>query len=350
MSEDTEATLLRAAAGGSSQAFSQLFEPYRRELFLYGYRLLGSLQDAEDLVQEVGMRAWMKLSTFEQRASLRTWLYRIATNLGCDLIEQRQRRSLPQYAVPASHPDDPAPAPGDESLWIDPLPDSMLVDRAGDPETRYVRRESVTLAFLVLLQSLPPRQRAILLLREVLDFRAQEVADLLDLSTAAVESALQRARSTLAERSHARGGEAVTATALDAATRALLDRYISAWEAVNIPAIVALLSEEATLAMPPYPWWFQGRAAIAAFFASLLADSAPGTWRLLAVEANAQPAYVSYRRAAGGRYQAQSVTLLTILDRQIAELTCFLDPALCQRFGFPMELTVEQAAGEKSFF
>src|SRR5262249_10522487 len=151
------------------------------ELLLYGYRLLGSLPDAEDLVQEVGVRAWMHLATFKRRASLRTWLYRIATNLGYDLIDQRQRRSLPQYEVPAARPGAAAPAATAEPLWIDPLPDALLVDQAGEPETRFLRRESVTLAFMVMLQALPPRQRAILLLRDVLDFRAREVADMLGL-------------------------------------------------------------------------------------------------------------------------------------------------------------------------
>ncbi len=343
MRDDAEGALLRAAVGGNSQAFSQLFEPYRRELLLYGYRLLGSLQDAEDLVQEVGVRAWTKLATFEQRASLRTWLYRITTNLGCDLIEQRQRRSLPQYEVPAAHLADPTPALSAEPIWIDPLPDTLLVDRTGEPETHYLRRESVTLAFLVVLQALPPRQRAILLLRDVLEFRAREAADLLDLSTAAVESALQRARATLAQQYHVRGSESVSATSVDPTTRALLSKYLAAWEAVNIPALVALLHEEATLAMPPYPWWFRGRAAIAAFFASLLADNTPGAWRLFAVGANAQPAYLSYRLAPDGSYQAQSVSLLTSVDQRITELTCFLDPALCQRFGFPMEFAADHA-------
>jgi RNA polymerase sigma-70 factor (ECF subfamily) len=348
MPDDTEAALLRAAVGGSSQAFGQLFEPYRRELLLYGYRLLGSLQDAEDLVQEVGVRAWLKLVTFEQRASLRTWLYRIATNLGCDLIEQRERRSLPQYAVHAAQLDDAAPAPSTDPIWIDPLPDTLLVDRAGEPETQYLRRESVTLAFLVMLQTLPPRQRAILLLRDVLEFRAREVADLLNLSTAAVESALQRARATLAQQYHAGGSESVATGVVDATTRALLFKYISAWEEANIQAIVALLNEEAMLAMPPYPWWFRGRATIAAFFAALLADSTPGTWHLVAVGANAQPAYLSYRLAADGSYQAQSVSLLTIVGQQITDLTCFLDPTLCQRFGFPMELAAGQTASQGS--
>jgi RNA polymerase sigma-70 factor, ECF subfamily len=346
MGDDAEAALLSAAAGGNSQAFSQLFEPYRRELLLYGYRLLGSLQDAEDLVQEVGVRAWTKLATFERRASVRTWLYRIATNLGCDLLERRRRRSLPQYEVPETQLADPAPSPSTEPIWIDPLPDTLLVDRTGEPESQYLRRESVTLAFLVVLQALPPRQRAILLLRDVLEFRAREVAALLDLSTAAVESALQRARATLAQQYHARDSESVSTTSVDATTRALLYKYLAAWEAANIPAIVALLHEEATLAMPPYPWWYRGRAAIAAFFASLLADSTPDTWRLFAVGANTQSAYLSYRLARGGSYQAESVSLLTTVDQQITELTCFLDPVLVRRFGFPIELAAGHATGQ----
>src|SRR5215467_6232076 len=199
--DDAEATLLRSALGGDAEAFGEMFGRYRRELVLYGYRLLGSLQDAEDLVQEVGVRAWMKLATFERRASFRTWLYRITTNLGCDLIERRQRRSLPQFVVPPRHPADLAPTTSTEPIWIEPLPDTLLGGDGGggEPEAQSLRRESVTLAFLVVLQTLPPRQRAILLLRDVLEFRAREVADLLDLSTAAVESALQRARATLAQ-------------------------------------------------------------------------------------------------------------------------------------------------------
>jgi RNA polymerase sigma-70 factor (ECF subfamily) len=343
--DDAEFALLRLALGGDSEAFGELFGRYRRELLLYSYRLFGSWQDAEDLVQEVGVRAWMKLATFEWRASLRTWLYRITTNLGCDLIEQRRRRSLPQFVVSASDPADPAPPASAEPIWIEPLPDTLLGDRGREPETQALRRESVTLAFLVLLQTLPPRQRAILLLRDVLEFRAREVADLLDLSTAAVESALQRARATLAHQGYAHGGEWESATTVDAGTHALLQKYIAAWEAANIPALVALLHEEATLAMPPQPWWFRGRAAIAAFFASLLSESSPGAWLLLAVGANTQPAYLSYQRASDGSYQAQSVSLLTCVGDQITDLTCFLDPAYCWRFGFPVALTAERVAG-----
>jgi RNA polymerase sigma-70 factor, ECF subfamily len=203
MDSEIESTLLQAALAGDSDAFSQLFEPYRHPLLLYGYRLLGSLEDAEDLVQEVSVRAWVKLATFERRASFRTWLYRITTHLGCDLIETRHRRSLPQYRSSPASPEglaglsDPIPVSSQDSRWLDPLPDTLLVDHTSEPETRYLQRESVTLAFLAILQELPARQRAILLLRDVLEFRAREVADLLDLSTAAVESALQRARAIL---------------------------------------------------------------------------------------------------------------------------------------------------------
>ena len=347
MGDEVESSLLQAGVAGDSEAFNQLFEPYRHELLLYGYRLLGSLQDAEDLVQEVGVRAWKKLATFEQRATFRTWLYRIATHLGCDLIETRQRRSLPQYAVSSTSPGVLTAMPGDvpgsgrESLWIDPLPDTLLDDHLGEPETRYLRRESVTLAFLVILQTLPARQRAILLLRDVLEFRAKEVADLLALSTGAVESALQRARAALA-RQRVEQGEAAIATPGDPATRALLDRYLLAWESLNIPALVELLHEEATLSMPPYPWWLQGRAAISAFLASLLEDSTSNTWRLFAVAANAQPAYLSYRQTPEGSYHIQSVSLLTIRGQRITELTCFLTPALCRRFDFPAEFGRDQ--------
>jgi RNA polymerase sigma-70 factor (ECF subfamily) len=314
---------------------------------MYGYRLLGSLQDAEDLVQEVAARAWMRRATFERRASWRTWLYRITTNLACDLIEQRRRRSLPQFVVPPAHPADPEPAASAEPVWIEPVPDTLLGDQTDEPEAWSLRQESVTLAFLVMLQTLPARQRAILLLRDVLEFRAREVADLLDLSTAAVESALQRARATMAQQHDASGRDSRSAITVDSTTHALLQKYIAAWEAANIPALVALLHDEATLAMPPHPWWFQGRAAIAAFFESLLSESPPDAWRLFAVGANAQPAYLSYHLVSDGSYQAQSVSLLTCAGLQITELTCFLDPTLCRCFGFPAVLTLEQVAGRK---
>ncbi|HLW02887.1 MAG TPA: RNA polymerase subunit sigma-70 [Ktedonobacterales bacterium] len=339
MPDDTETLLLHAAVTGDAQAFGHLIGPYRREILLYGYRMLGSLQDAEDLTQEVCLRAWTRLETFEGRASFRAWLYRIATNLSFDMLALRQRRSLPHLSGSPASPGEPMPAPNADPVWLDLLPDTLLVDAAGEPETAYVRRESVTLAFLVVLQALPPRQRAILLLRDVLEWHASEVADLLDLSVTAVESALARARATLRQQYHARGSEAVALSPRDATTQETLRRYIAAWEEANIPALVALLREDAILSMPPFPWWFRGREAIVAFFTPLLAGETDQAWRLRPVASNAQPAYISYQRTEQGIYRAQGISLLTIEDGRIATITSFLEPALCQRFNAPLEMS-----------
>lgn len=339
MPDESETLLLNAAVSGDSQAFSQLIDPYRRELLLYGYRMLGSLQDAEDLTQEVSLRAWTKLGTYEGRASFRAWLYRITTNLAFDMLEQRQRRSLPYLTVPPAALADPAPPPTSEPIWLEPLPDTLLVDAAGEPETQYLRRESVTLAFLVVLQALPARQRAILLLRDVLEWRAREVADLLDLSVTAVESALQRARATLKQHYHPQGSETIALAPTDTTTQELLRRYITAWEEADIPELVSLLREDAMLSMPPFPWWFLGRDAVIAFFTPLLAGAAKHSWRLAPIASNAQPAYISYRLAEDGIYRALSVTLLTIKDSRVAAITSFLDPALTKRFNAPLEFT-----------
>jgi RNA polymerase sigma-70 factor, ECF subfamily len=335
---DDEAALLQAAVAGDPHAFGQVIEPYRREILLYGYRLLGSLQDAEDLTQEVCFRAWTHLRTFEGRGSFRAWLYRIATNLSFDLLRQQQPRSLPNLRVPPSSLTDPQPPPSSEPLWLEPLPDTLLSEPEGEPETVAVRRESVTLAFLVVLQALPARQRAILLLRDVLDWSAHEVADLLDLSITAVESALQRARVTLRQHYHPQGSEAIARSPLDPATEDILRRYITAWEAGNAAELVALLHEDATLSMPPFPWWFQGRATLLAFFTRKWTGAAPSAWRLVPSAANTQPAYVAYHLISPGRYRVENISLLTIEAGRIAAITSFLDPALLQHFPVPLEI------------
>jgi RNA polymerase sigma-70 factor (ECF subfamily) len=342
MPDDKETGLLHAAVSGDTQAFGHLIDPYRREILLYGYRMLGSLQDAEDLTQEVCLRAWRRLGTIEGRASFRAWLYRIATNLSFDMLALRQRRSLPHLSGAPASPDESMPAPTLDPVWLDPLPDTLLVDAAGEPETQYVRRESVTLAFLVVLQALSPRQRAILLLRDVLDWHASEVADLLGLSVIAVESALARARATLRQQYHPQGSEAVSLSPRDSSTQETLRRYIAAWEAANIPALVALLREEAILSMPPFPWWFRGREAIVTFFTPLLAGATNRAWRLYPVASNAQPGYISYQRTEQGTYRAQSISLLTVEGGRVATITSFLDPALCLRFNAPLEFANAQ--------
>lgn len=326
-----EQTLVFAAREGDAEAFSALIESYRREIVLYCYRLLGSLHDAEDLTQEAFLRAWLKLGTFEGRGSFRAWLYRLVTHLGFDMIEQRQRRTLPQFVDARASGAEPAPE-ATELAWLEPVPDTMLVDEASDPERRYLQRESVTLAFLLVLQSLPPQQRAILLLRDVLEWRAREVADLLDVSVAAVESALHRARAVLEKQYHPLGSETRPSPTVDEATKTTLARYIQAWEAANVEELVAMLRADATLSMPPIPTWYLGREEIIAFFAPLLQGF---TWKLLPVGANAQPAYLSYRLESDGCYHAAGLSILTLDSGQIAAITSFLDPTLCHAFAMP---------------
>ena len=338
MPADDEAALLQAAVAGDPHSFGQVIEPYRREILLYGYRLLGSLQDSEDLTQEVCFRAWTRLRTFEGRTSFCAWLYRIATNLSFDLLRQRQRRSLPNLTVPPASLADPQPPPSTEPLWLEPLPDTLLLDVEGEPETLALRRESVTLAFLVVLQALPARQRAILLLRDVLDWSAREVAELLDLSITAVESALQRARVTLRQQYHPHGSKAIARSPLDPTTEDILRRYITAWEAANIDELVALLHEDATLSMPPFPWWFQGRVTILGFFTHKWTGAVHHAWRLMPSAANAQPAYVAYHLVSPGLYRVENISLLTIEAGRIAAITSFLNPVLFQPFDVPREI------------
>jgi RNA polymerase sigma-70 factor (ECF subfamily) len=278
------------------------------------------------------VRAWMKLDTFEGRASFRSWLYSIVTHLGLDMIERRGRRTLPPAVTASADGAHPRQAASAEPLWLEPLPDALLADEAGEPETRYLRRESVTLAFLVFLQTLPGRQRAIFLLRDVLDWQASEVAELLDTSAVAVESALHRARAALARQRGSVSVATISPTPADGAMQATLQRYIRAWEDADIDGLIALLRNDATLAMPPLAGWYAGRAQIAAFLAPLLREQ---QWRLLPVGANAQPAHVSYQLETDGRYHAAGVSVLTIAADRISAVTSFLDPTLCRRFALP---------------
>ena len=233
---------------------SSLIEPYRRELHLHCYRLLGSLHDAEDLVQETMLRAWQYFDTFKGASSLRTWLYTIATNACLEALKKRPPRTLPVAAYSATDPLGPIAPALAEALWLEPFPDSWLAEAAANPEAHYTRHESVSLAFLTVLQLLPPRQRAILLLSDVLDWHASEVAHLLEISVSAVNSALHRARVTLAKHYHPDEREMAQVSLTDAATNALLSRYVQAWETDDVAGLVALLKEDATLSMPPFPF------------------------------------------------------------------------------------------------
>jgi RNA polymerase sigma-70 factor (ECF subfamily) len=330
----------------SPAEISALIEPYRRELLLHCYRMLGSLHDAEDLTQETLVRAWQRFATLHDMAALRAWLYSIATNACLNALKQRARRTLPLALGPAADPAGPYPRPLPEAHWLEPLPASWLTEATQNPEARYTRRESVSLAFLTIVQLLPPRQRAILLLADVLDWRADEIARLLAITVSAVSSALHRARETLARHYHPADRE--PAPPADAATSALLARYVRAWETDDVAGLVALLQADATLAMPPLPEWYRGRAAIAAVLRAFpfRPGRPPRRWRLFPTTANELPAFAYYSvDPDSGRYQAQGVQTLALdwstPTGQIADLTLFHNSALVPFFGFPPEMAGE---------
>ncbi len=352
--------LLEASTRGDREAFQRLAEPYRRELQLHCYRMLGSLQDAEDLVQETFLRAWRGLAGFKGDASFRSWLYRIATNVCLTALAKRAsaRRALPEtQAPPAASDQMPEGAPATEIAWLEPYPDAALegiADDAPGPDARYELHEAVQLAFVAAIQLLPPRQRAVLLLRDVLGWSATETAGLLDTSVASANSALQRARATLGKR-FPTGQPTSLSTSLpapDDQQRALLDRYVRTWEDADLDGLVALLREDAVLSMPPWPQWYRGRAAIRAFFGWALGSAAcgslrsPRSYRLVLTAANRQPAFAVYCRvadevaeSAGSEWRAHAIQLVTLQGDAIAALTTFRDPQLFAAFGFPATLS-----------
>jgi len=323
---------------------SALIEPYRQELLLHCYRLLGSLHDAEDMVQETMLRAWQRFETFKGAASLRTWLYAIATHACLDVLKKRPPRTLPTISYPTADPAEPLAPPIGDALWLEPCPTIWLDETRDNPETHYTKYESVSLAFLTALQLLLPRQRAILILSDVLDWHASEVAHLLELSVSAVNSALHRARVTLARNYHTNTCEVARVSHADAATNALLKRYVQAWETDDIAGLVALLKEDATLSMPPFPSWYCGREAIGALLASTAFGSGiRNLWRFYPTSANAQLAFVLYRAIRSeGCYQAFGVQIVTLDDslpaRQIAHVTSFHRSSLVTSFGFPPQM------------
>ncbi|HLO28698.1 MAG TPA: sigma-70 family RNA polymerase sigma factor [Anaerolineales bacterium] len=340
--------LLAAARNGDAGRFSELTEPYRRELQVHCYRILGSLHDAEDLVQETFLRAWRRLDTYEGRASFRSWLYKIATNACLDFLDQqRSRRLLPNASLPRADPRAGITPPAPEMTWLEPFPDEWLSDSAAiNPEARYTDSESVSLSFLTALQVLPPRQRAVLILRDVLDFSAIETADVLELTVSSVNSALHRARTTLSQRYRHEKMEATTLSATDERTRWLLDHFVQAWESADVNGLVALLKQDAAFAMPPSPSWYQGRKAIQIFTAAtIFADDGmfPGKaadrWRLLPTRANGSPAFAIYQRAEKNDYQPFGLVVLTIERNKLSEIMSFIDPSLPALFGFPATLS-----------
>ncbi len=342
MSEPDEATSLSAARAGDHDAFERLITPYRRELVVHCYRMLGSLDDADDMVQETFLRAWRKLDSFEGRASLRAWLYKIATNATLDALSRRRPRIMPVNAFAPADPRATLPAPSREAVWLEPLPDEYVDQQVGaNPEARYELRESVTLAFLAVLQHLPGRQRAVLILRDVLGYGAAEAGALLDMTTVAVNSALQRARATMQQRlgEHDRSARA-NPDLRDERTAVLLSRYVQAWEAMDARGLVALLREDATLSMPPIPAWYRGRADIAAFLTRHLFNGSQARMRLLPTRANGCPAFAVYQDTDTGVYRPAALHVLTLSGGLIAGLDDFIvsDGRPFSRFGLPATL------------
>ena len=331
------------------ESFQHLVEPYRRELRLHCYRMLGSLDDADDLVQETYLRAWRGFDGFEGRASVRGWLYRIATNACLNALARRRvgRRLVPGPGVPASQEPPPdsseGPEPLTENVWLDPYPDSELdgvADTAPGPDARYELWESVQLAFVAAIQQLPARQRAVLLLHDVLRWPAADTATLLDASVASVNSALQRARGTLGRRFP--GGIPSSLPEPDELERALLDRYVSAWERGDLERFVALLREDTVLSMPPLTRWYLGRRTIGEFFAwAQNRHHHPGRppFRFVRTGANRQPAFAVYVPSPdGNRWLALAIHVLTLREGAIGSIVAFLDTRLFAVFGLPVEL------------
>lgn len=336
--DDSTAALLAAARQGDSAAFEALVAGHRRELYTHCYRMLGSVQDAEDAVQESLLAAWRGLPGFQARSSLRAWLYRIATNACLRLIDRRPRRILsPDYGPPRTDTADlgePVTGP----VWLEPITTEGLADvRDADPETRYVQRESVELAFIAALQNLPGTQRAVLILRDVLQFSAAEVAELLDTTPASVNSALQRARRAVDERIP-RTTQQVELARLGAdGQRDLVDAFVTAWEQADIAGLLRLLTEDARFTMPPLPAWFLGREHVGQFFTDRVFAL---QWRLVPIAVNAQLGFACYVREAGAdTFRLGAVNALTLRDGRIAAISAFIDPELYLQLELPLELS-----------
>ena len=322
-----------------SEEFERLTGPFRGELLAYCYRMLGSVQDAEDQVQETLLRAWRGYDGFEGRSSVRTWLYRIATNACVRALETRSRRPLPSgLGGPAQDPDAPLAAARPEVPWLQPIPDARFGSAPADPAAVVVSRASMRLALIAALQYLPARQRAVLILRDVLGWRAAEVAGLLGTSVPAVNSALQRAREHLET---ARPAEDEIGEPDTPADRDLVGRYAAAFENADMAGLVALLREDAVLEMPPLPGWFRGRAAVARFL-GVKVMRGMGEFQMMPTAANGQPALAAYQRDQAGVYRAHAIQVLTPSGSGLARIVSFNDPRLFEVFGLP-ETTLRSA-------
>ncbi|MDA1215309.1 MAG: RNA polymerase subunit sigma-70 [Chloroflexi bacterium] len=319
-----------------------LAEAYRRELQVHCYRMTGSFDESQDLVQETMVKAWRARESFEARASLRTWLYKIATNVRLDALDKSARRSLPALTYAPAGPGADVEPPITEPVWLDPYPDALLPNLSADPEARYDIKEAVSLAFMVAIHVLPARQRAVLILRDVLDWSAKETVVSKSTAVSAVNSMLHRARTEL-NGHYTSPLRPTSEEETSAITLQLLERYVTAWESADVDGLVSLLQDDARLAMPPSPTWVLGREAIRAFLAlRVFLGSVPGAWSVAQTQANGQPAYAAYGLdPSSGLRQAIGILVLTIdapAGDAVSEITAFMDPALFEAFGFPLQM------------
>jgi RNA polymerase sigma-70 factor (ECF subfamily) len=321
--------------------FLRLADPYRRELLAHCYRMLGSVHDAEDLVQETYLRAWRSYDRFEGRSSLRTWLHTIATRACLTALESRSKRPLPTgLGNPSGDPTDDL-VQRTEVPWLEPVPDAMVGAEGNDPAAIVTSKESIRLALIAALQHLPPRQRAVLILRDVLQWKAAEVAELLDTTTVAVNSTLQRARAQLDQASPS---EDQIHEPEAAETRELLDRYVAAFEDKDIQKIVDLFTKDAVWEMPPFDAWYQGADTIGRLIDTQCPARGPGDMRLLPTEANGQPAFGLYMLGADGVHRPFQLHVLQLRGTEVEHVVCFFDLTLFPLFGLPEQLPAAPAA------
>jgi len=331
------ADLLSRARAGDGEAFQELAESHRRELQVHCYRMLGSLQDAEDAVQETLLAAWQGIGGFtEERASLRTWLYKIATNRCLNARRAASRRPAREWDM--SQFEAPVPTPRDEPVWLQPFPDALLegaVDRPPGPEARYEQSEAISLAFVAALQLLPPRQVAVLILRDVLGFRASEVAGMLEVTLESANSTLKRARASLQRRQQPAAGHQPPPAAGSPAEDAIVAKFARAWESADLGALVALLTDDVFIAMPPEPFGYEGRDLVARYWARQFAGGR--RFDLVPVRANGQPAFGAYLRGPAGIRHATGFYVLTLAGDRICAMTRF-EASVLPWFGLPRPL------------
>jgi RNA polymerase sigma-70 factor (ECF subfamily) len=332
----TERQLLTAARNGDDDAFRRLVEPYRRELHAHCYRMLGSYADAEDALQETLLRAWRGLPRFEGRSSVRSWLYQIATNSCLSALRRRPRRVLPIDYSPAADPHDGLADPVSEPVWLEAYPDTHVgLEGPAGPDARYEQREGVELAFIAALQHLPARQRAVLILRDVLGFSARETAAVLEATPVSIDSALQRAHKTVDERLPSQSQQQTLRQLGDKTLSQLVGRYVAAWERNDVNAVVSMLADDARMMMPPLPSWYSGRDDIAAFLRGY-ALAHIKRWRLVLTSANGQPALAGYLwDEQTEAFTPYCLYVLALREAKIEGITAFVTPETFQRFSLP---------------